>query len=131
MATLENTRQWTKLAGMKGLTQAHLNASEEIDPTSAPPAAQYAVLAIKMAQAVENGMPTSLPTLAEDILAGQAKRLKQYKGKAYPLSEKQVEVILSEAKRWQAKPKLSASPDPYCPMCGFEGKHHPSCEVYS
>lgn len=66
-----------------------------------PAQPQYVLLATGMAQAVEQGMPISIPTLAEDILAGQAKRVKQYRKGAYPLSEKQVGVILSEVKRWK------------------------------
>lgn len=104
MTTLDNTRQWTKLAGIKNMSQAQvdqaLTLTEKANEFPAQP--QYILLATRMAQAVEQGMPTSLPTLAEDILAGQARRVKQYRKDAYPLSEKQVEVILSEVNRWQA-----------------------------
>lgn len=100
MTTLQNTTQWMKLAGMKNLTPAHVKKAKEIDPNDTTGPTQYVVLSVKMAEAIEAGMPTSMPTLAEDILATQANRVKQYKNKAYPLSEKQVEVILREVNRW-------------------------------
>lgn len=100
MSTLDNTRQWTKLAGMKNLGPAHIEKAGEIDPNDATGPTQYVVLSVKMAEAVKNGMQTSMPTLAEDILANQAGRIKRYKNEAYPLSEKQVEVILREVNQW-------------------------------
>lgn len=100
MTTLQNTTQWMKLAGMKNLIPAHIEKAGEIDPNDATGPTQYVVLSVKVAEAVENGMPTSMPTLAEDILAQQATRIKQYKNDAYPLSEKQVGIILREVNRW-------------------------------
>lgn len=139
MTTLDNTRQWTRLIGVRSMNgeqvKKALSLLEKANEFPAQP--QYILLVTGMAQAVENGMPISMPTLAEDILAGQAKRVKQYRKDAYPLSKKQVEVILSEVKRWPDRPQ---EPTPqqapiqspvYCPMCGSEGKHHPTCEVYA
>lgn len=139
MATLDFTRQWTRLIGVRSMegrqVRKALSLLEKANEFPAQP--QYIILATGMAQAVENGMPISMPTLAEEILAGQAKRVKKYRKDAYPLSKKQVNAILSEVKQWpdrpqEPTPQQAPSQDPdYCPMCGGEDKHHPSCEVYS
>lgn len=104
MTTLDNTRQWTKLAGIKNMSRLQVDQALALVENAGefPAQPQYILLATGMAQAVENGMSTSIPSLAEDILAQQATRIKRYRKEAYPLSDKQVNVILREMRRWDA-----------------------------
>ena len=70
---------------------------EQITERKAP--GQFLVLVSMWGAALEAGMDT-MDSLAEEILYKQATNISRYRGKAYPMSERQVQVVWNHLSSW-------------------------------
>jgi len=102
------TSQWTQRAKINPVPQDLADGIvEEIKSgkigleqiTERKAGSQFTILVSMWGAALEAGMDTA-DSLAEDILYKQATNIRRYRKNAYPMSERQVQVVWNKLSTW-------------------------------
>ena len=102
----EMVREWVEgeidlTAQLQGLTKAAEAAGRSAAKNQLAALEEMRKIALP-----ERVLNSATPSLAETILVQQHHRIAEWKERAYPLSEKQVAVVIKEVEQYRNKPSI-------------------------